>query len=143
MDRKIISQNATIDRFLNLCEGVMNMPEPNINKGFLQGKNKIISEMWKKIDTTHDILMEGIDDDAKVALDYFVKNEYTKAFKVYDKVTVKIQTKLEKFKSPTQQLPPIQLPENLVLNAVNNKSNIYSPRDGYRREAVPKMFEKS
>lgn len=121
MEGKINAQTANMQKCIGLCEGVLNMPEPNITKSYLEGKSKLISELWVKIDATNDTLMETIDATEQLKIDYFIKKFYDTAFNMYDKTTVKLLAKLEKFKPAVQpQAQPLQLPPNVLLP---NKSN--------------------
>lgn len=123
MDSKIKAQRINISKFTAYCDAVMNMPEPNINKGYLDAKNKIISELWLKLDNTNDEIVENANAN-DLLTEYFTTNEFDKSFTIYDKVMIKIQTKLEKFVKPPTQLGPVTLPDNLVLNTEKSKIKI-------------------
>lgn len=116
MDSKINAQQSNITKFLKYCEAVMNMPEPNLSKGYLEAKSKIITEFWAKLDDANDEIVQDADPENKQST-YFTNDEFDKAFTVYDKVSIRIHTKLEKFEKPPAQLGPVTLPESLILNA--------------------------
>lgn len=48
---------------------------------------------------------------------YFTDDKFDEIFTMYDKVCIRIHTKLEKFEKPPAQLGPFNLPANMVLNA--------------------------
>lgn len=91
------------------------MPEPNLSKGYLEAKNKLISEWWAKLDATNDEIVEDMAQYDQQST-YFTNTEFDKAFAVYDKVSIRIQVKLEKYEKPPPQLGPVTLPENITLN---------------------------
>lgn len=114
MDNKIESQRNNVDKFITYCEAVIGMPEPNVTKGYLDAKNKIITEFWNKLDRNHDEIVQEVEE-GDMRSNYFTQRYYDKAFNLYDKVMIKIQTKLEKFEKVTGT-PNITLPKELTLN---------------------------
>lgn len=118
MDKKINAQRANIKKFVAYCEAVMGMPEPNITKGYLDAKSKIIADFFVKLDSGNDELIGEIEEEDRTD-EYFTKKEFEIAFQMYDKVFIRIHSKLEKF----NKVADIQLPENLVLNT-GEKSNL-------------------
>lgn len=121
MDNKLKAQRANISKFIAYCEAVMTMPEPNLSKGYLDAKNKIITEFWAKLDGANDEIIQS--DEEYDQSPYITNNEFEKAFTMYDKVSIRIQNKLEKYEKPPTQLGPVTLPENMVLNT-NGKSQL-------------------
>lgn len=115
MENEIRTLWINVTKFVSYCEAVLTMLEPNINKGYLEAKNKIISEFRSKVDNANDEILQ--DDEVDQEDDYFTKKEYDKAFQMYDKVSIRIQNKMEKFEKPPVQLGAVTLPENMVLNA--------------------------
>lgn len=95
------------------------MTQPNLSKGYLEGKKVMIANMWHRIEGINVEIAENVDEQTEVGLAY-LKKDYDTAFSLLDKVTIRILTKLEKY---SQTIPPLQLPENLVLNT-NDKPNI-------------------
>lgn len=118
MDKKINAQRGNIKKFVAYCEAVMGMPEPNITKGYLDAKSKIIADFFVKLDSGNDELIGEIEEEDRTD-EYFTKKEFEIAFQMYDKVFIRIHSKLEKF----NKVADIQLPENLVLNT-GEKSNL-------------------
>jgi len=120
MDNQIKVQRINISKFNPYCEAVINMPEPNLSKGYLDAKNKIISEMWQKLDNANDEIVEGADPN-DLQSNYFTQKEFEKAFAMYDRVIIRIQTKLDKLEKTSTQPATINLPANMVLNTEKSK----------------------
>ncbi|XP_037050902.1 uncharacterized protein LOC119084808 isoform X2 [Bradysia coprophila] len=134
MEKRVAHQRGNVDKFIAYCESVVNMPQPNITKGYLEAKTKIISEFWAKLDKENDEILREIEEEEMVSK-YFTQREFEKAFTAYDKVTVKIQSKLEKFEGPGPQLGPITFPENVTVRSSEGDTKLkLKPID------VPKFF---
>lgn len=120
-----------MEKFQQFCTNVKAMAERDLSKGYLEAKNQLVGGMWSKIDNTYEEIIEVCTEEYEVTVDpevskvlQAIKKEYAQAFDMYDSVTIYIQEALEKLtKKENPQIPPLQLPENLVLNT-NNKSNI-------------------
>lgn len=125
MDIKLGVQKTNVNKFILFCDSVTNTPEQNKTKGFIESKSRMIIEMWNKLDANHDSILLEVTDDEKARSVYFSKMEFEKAFQYYDAVMLHLQTALEQFNKPViPNVPPIQLPSNLTLNATGDKSKL-------------------
>lgn len=131
MENKIKAQRANIAKFLDFCDAVMKSPEAGTSRGYLEGKDRMITGLWNKIDAANDEIIQGYTSEEEVVEAPVVKvafvamqQEYERAFKQLDEITVQICTRLEKISNEAEvKVQPLQLPENLVLNTTN-KSNL-------------------
>lgn len=131
MENKLKPLRDSMERFQQFCTNVQAIDEQDLSKGYLEAKNQLVVGMWSKIDNTYEEVIEVFTEEYEVTVGPEVskalaamKHEYAQAFGMYDSVTVHIHKALEKLsKQENPQMPPLQLPENLVLNT-NNKSNI-------------------
>lgn len=121
MEDKIKFFNEKINTFATFCETVISMPDPNLSKGYLEGKNQTITMLWSKIDKNYDEIMQmmGVSESESEQ----IRMSYNRAFNMLDKVTVKIHKKLEKFNTvASSQTRSLQFPENVVFSL--NKANL-------------------